>query len=885
MSDFAKELLHINIEEEMKQSYMDYAMSVIVGRALPDVRDGLKPVHRRVIYAMHEAGMDFNKPYKKSARIVGEVLGKYHPHGDTAVYDTIVRMAQDFSLRYMLVDGQGNFGSVDGDSPAAMRYTEVRMAKISHELLADIDKETVNFNPNYDESEHEPDVLPTKIPNLLINGSSGIAVGMATNIPPHNLTEVVNACLSFIDNPDITIPELIALIPGPDFPTAGIINGSSGIHEAYHTGRGRIRVRARTEIEEMSSGRERLVVTQLPYQVNKARLIERIAELVKEKKIEGIAHDGLRDESDKDGMRLVIETKRGESADILLNNLYKHTAMQNVFGINMVALVDGQPKLFNLKELIEQFIRHRREVVNRRTVYELRKARERAHILEGQAVALANIDPLIKVIKESANPQEAKGKLINHSWVPGLVKELLSSGGEQSRPDGLEAQYGLFDEGYHLSPVQAQAILDLRLHRLTGLEIDKIVAEYKEIIDKIKYFLTILGSHEVLMGIIREELEAVLAQYGDVRRTEIRESEDDLCMEDMIAEEDRVVTLSNEGYVKTQPLADYEAQHRGGRGKSATSMKDEDFIDQLFVASSHDTILCFTNAGQVYWKKVYELPLASRGSRGRPIINILPLGKDERVNAILPIKEFVDGQFILQATTNGTVKKTPLLDYSRPRSNGIRAIELRDGDKLIDAQLTDGEQDIMLFSTEGKATRFNESLIRSVSRTAIGVRGMKLDDEHQVVSLIVVPPECDDRYVLTATENGYGKRTKIAEYPVKGRGGKGVLAIKTSERNGAMIGACLLDEVSEIMLITDGGTIVRTRSTEISVVSRNTQGVRLIRLTKGEKLVQIERVCETAVNDENEELETKAETADNMTVSDASSEASADDTLDSNTED
>jgi len=848
MSDFAKELLHINIEEEMKQSYMDYAMSVIVGRALPDVRDGLKPVHRRVIYAMHEAGMDFNKPYKKSARIVGEVLGKYHPHGDTAVYDTIVRMAQDFSLRYMLVDGQGNFGSVDGDSPAAMRYTEVRMAKICHELLADIDKETVDFNPNYDESEHEPAVLPTKIPNLLINGSSGIAVGMATNIPPHNLTEVVNACLAFIDNPDVTIPELIALIPGPDFPTAGIINGSRGIHEAYHTGRGRIRVRARTEIEEMSGGRERLVVTELPYQVNKARLLERIADLVKEKKIEGISE--LRDESDKDGMRMVVETKRGESADVLLNNLYKHTAMQNVFGINMVALVDGQPKLFNLKELIEQFIRHRREVVNRRTVYELRKARERAHILEGQAVALANIDPLIKTIKESANPQEAKNKLISNSWEPGLVRELLSEGGEQSRPDGLEAQYGLFDDGYHLSPVQAQAILDLRLHRLTGLEIEKIVAEYKEIIEKIKWFLTILGSHEVLMGVIREELEAILKQYGDERRTEIRESEDDLCMEDMIAEEDRVVTLSHEGYVKTQPLTDYAAQHRGGRGKSATSMKDEDFIDKLFVASSHDTILCFTNAGQVYWKKVYELPLASRGSRGRPIINILPLSEGEKVNAILPIKEFIDGQFILQSTANGTVKKTPLLDYSRPRANGIRAIELRDGDKLIDVQLTDGQQDIMLFSSEGKATRFNESLIRSLSRISIGVRGMNLPDGHHVVSLIVVPPECDDRYVLTATENGYGKRTRISEYPAKGRGGKGVLAIKTSQRNGSMVGACLLDEVSEIMLITDGGTIVRTHSNEISIVGRNTQGVRLIRLTKNEKLVQIERVCETVSGDE-----------------------------------
>ncbi len=860
MSDFAKELLHISIEEEMKQSYMDYAMSVIVGRALPDVRDGLKPVHRRVIYAMHETGMDWNKPYKKSARIVGDVLGKYHPHGDTAVYDTIVRMAQDFSLRYMLVDGQGNFGSVDGDSPAAMRYTEVRMAKIAHELLADIDKETVDFSPNYDESEHEPTVLPTKIPNLLINGSSGIAVGMATNIPPHNLTEVINGCLAYIDNPEITIAELSKLIPGPDFPTAGIINGSRGIHEAYHTGRGRIRVRARTEIEDMGNNRERIVVTELPYQVNKARLLERIAELVKEKKIEGISE--LRDESDKDGMRMVIETKRGEPADVLLNNLFKHTAMQNVFGINMVALVDGQPKLFNLKELIEQFIRHRREVVNRRTVYELRKARERAHILEGQAVALANIDPLIKLIKASANPQEAKAKLISTAWEPGLVKELLSGGGEQSRPDGLDAQFGLAQDGYHLSPVQAQAILDLRLHRLTGLEIEKIVAEYKEIIEKIKWYLEILGSQSVLMGVIREELEAMITQYGDERRTEIRESEDDLSYEDMIVEEDRVVTLSHEGYVKTQPLADYTAQRRGGRGKSATSMKDEDFIDKLFVASSHDTILCFTNAGQVYWKKVYELPLASRGSRGRPIINILPLDPDEKVNAILPIKEFVDGQFILQATANGTVKKTPLLDYSRPRSNGIRAIELREGDKLIDVQLTDGQQDIMLFSTEGKAIRFNESLVRSMGRVATGVRGIKLPEGHKVISLIVVPPECEDRYVLTATENGYGKRTRISEYPVKGRGGMGVVAIKTSERNGSMVGACLLDENSEIMLITDGGTIVRTRSSEVSVVGRNTQGVRLIRLTNDEKMVQIARVCETE-NDETENDEAQNDAPEN----------------------
>ncbi len=865
MADFAKEVLHINIEEEMKQSYMDYAMSVIVGRALPDVRDGLKPVHRRVIYAMHETGMDWNKPYKKSARIVGDVLGKYHPHGDTAVYDTIVRMAQNFSLRYMLVDGQGNFGSVDGDSPAAMRYTEVRMARISHELLADIDKETVDFIPNYDESEFEPVVLPTKIPNLLINGSSGIAVGMATNIPPHNLTEVINACLAYIDNPQISIPELINYIPGPDFPTAGIINGERGIHEAYHTGRGRIKVRARTEIEEFNNNRERIVVTELPYQVNKARLIERIAELVKEKKIEGISE--LRDESDKDGMRMVIEIKRGDQTDVVLNNLYKHTAMQNVFGINIVALIEGQPRLFNLKQLIEAFILHRREVVNRRTVYELRKARGRAHILEGQAVALANIDPLIKLIKASANPAEAKEKLLATNWEPGLVSELLSAGGEASRPEDLEPQFGLHNGAYHLSPIQAQAILDLRLHRLTGLEIEKIVSEYREIIKQIEWYLTILGSTEVLMGVIRDELDLIRTQYGDERRTEIRESVDDLTLADMITEEDRVVTLSHEGYVKTQPLADYSAQRRGGKGKSATSMKEEDFIDKLFVASSHDMILCFTNAGKVYWKKVYELPVASRGSRGRPIINLLPLSENEKVNAILPIKEFEAGKYLLMATSSGTVKKTALLEYSRPRANGIRAVELREGDELVNVALTDGQQDVMLFTTEGKAIRFNEKHIRSMGRTATGVRGIKLTDGHKVNSLIVVPEHeaenaaQDDaaNYVLAATENGYGKRTRISEYPVKGRGGMGVLAIKTSERNGAMVGACLLEESDEIMLITDGGTVVRTRSSEISVVGRNTQGVRLIRLTKNEKLVEIERVCETIIDADEDEDEDDAE--------------------------
>jgi len=868
MAEFAKEVLPISLEEEMKQSYMDYAMSVIVGRALPDVRDGMKPVHRRVIYAMHESGMDWNKPYKKSARIVGEVLGKYHPHGDTAVYDTIVRMAQPFSLRYMMVDGQGNFGSVDGDSPAAMRYTEVRMAKISHEMLADIDKETVDFTANYDDSEHEPAVLPTRVPNLLINGSSGIAVGMATNIPPHNLTEVINACIAFVDNPDITIAELSEIIPGPDFPTAGIINGSRGIHEAYNTGRGRIKIRAKAEVEVKDNGKETIIVHELPYQVNKARLIERIAELVKDKKIDGIS--ALRDESDKDGMRIVIEVKRGESGDVLLNNLYQQTAMQNVFGINIVALVDGQPKLLNLRQLIEAFVRHRREVVHRRTVYELRKARDRAHILEGQAVALANIDELIKLIKESANPAEAKEKLLAKKWAPGIVGELLDGGGVESRPDFLESIYGLHEDGYQLSPVQAQSILELRLHRLTGLEISKIIDEYKELVEKIKYLLSILASHTILMGIIRDELTEIVEKFGDGRRTEIIENFEDLSYEDMISEEDRVVTLSHAGYVKTQPLADYAAQRRGGRGKSATSMKNEDFIEKLFVASSHDTLLCFSNMGQVYWKKVYELPLASRGSKGRPIINVLPLSEGEKINALLPIKEYTEDQFVFMATTRGTVKKTSLEQFSRPRVNGIRAIELRENDTLVDVALTDGHRDIMLFSSEGKANRFNESLIRSMGRTATGVRGIRLNDEHTLKSMIIVPnilsseataendlnENQEQLCVLTTTENGYGKRTPLSDYPVKGRGGKGSFAIKTSERNGWMIGAELVVAKDEIMLITTNGTVVRTRVSEISVVSRHTQGVRLIRLSKEEKLVEIEKVCETeAVIPEGDDLD------------------------------
>lgn len=846
MTDYAKEVLPINIEEEMKQSYLDYAMSVIVGRALPDVRDGLKPVHRRVLYAMRELGNDWNKPYKKSARVVGDVIGKYHPHGDSAVYDTIVRMAQPFSLRYMLVDGQGNFGSIDGDSAAAMRYTEVRMAKIAHELLADIEKETVDFIPNYDESESEPEVLPARLPNLLINGSAGIAVGMATNIPPHNLTEVSNACLALIENPDIDIAGLMEYVPGPDFPTAGIINGAKGIHEAYHTGRGRIYVRARTEMEEMDSGRQRIVVTELPYQVNKARLLEKIAELVKEKKIEGISE--LRDESDKDGMRMVIELKRGEVPEVILNNLYKQTQMQSVFGINMVALADGQPKLLNLKQMLEAFIRHRREVVTRRTVFELRKARERAHVLEGLAVALANIDPIIALIKAAPSPAEAKAGLLAKSWEAGVVTDMLErAGAEASRPDGLDKAFGLVDGQYRLSEAQAQAILELRLHRLTGLEQDKIINEYKELLETIADLLEILGSHERLMQVIREELEAIREQYGDERRTEIIATKLDLTLEDLISEEDVVVTLSHEGYAKAQPLSDYRAQKRGGRGKSATATKDEDFVDKMFVANTHDTILCFSSRGRVYWLKVYELPQAGRASRGKPIVNLLPLEEGERINAILPIREFEEGMFVFMATANGTVKKTPLVDYSRPRASGIIAVDLVEGDHLVDVALTDGQRDIMLFSSAGKVIRFKEENVRSMGRVSRGVRGIRLADDQKVISLIVA----DEGAVLTATENGYGKRTLIDDYPVYGRGGQGVIAIQSSERNGPVVGAVLVTEEEEIMLITNGGTLVRTRVAEVSTMGRNTQGVRLINLTKGEKLIGMERIAET---DEDEDL-------------------------------
>ena len=844
MADFAKEVLPVNLEDEMRQSYLDYAMSVIVGRALPDVRDGLKPVHRRVLFAMSVLGNDYNKPYKKSARVVGDVIGKYHPHGDTAVYDTIVRMAQPFSLRYMLVDGQGNFGSVDGDSPAAMRYTEVRMSKIAHQLLADLDKETVDFVPNYDESEHEPAVFPTRVPNLLVNGSAGIAVGMATNIPPHNLNEIINGCIALIDNPDLDINGLMEYIPGPDFPTAAFINGVRGIHEAYRTGRGRVHIRSRTHIEGEEGSKQTIVVTELPYQVNKARLLEKIAELVKDKKLEGISQ--LRDESDKDGMRMVIELKRGEVAEVVLNNLYQHTQMQNVFGINMVALVDGQPRLLNLKQILEAFVRHRREVVTRRTVFELRKARERAHILEGLAVALNNIDEVIALIKKSKSRAEAREELVQREWQPGIVSDLLQrSGSEASRPDGLEAQYGYHGNVYHLSEVQAQAILDLRLHQLTGLEQNKIIDEYKEVIERIDDLLDILNNPDRLMQVIRDELVEVLEQFGDERRTEILVDQLDLSMEDLITEEDVVVTLSHAGYAKSQPLSDYRAQRRGGRGKSATKIKEEDFIDKLFIASTHDTILCFSSSGKAYWLKVYQLPQAGRLARGKPIVNLLPLEEGERINAVLPVREYTEDKFVFMATAQGTVKKTPLADFSRPRANGIIAVDLRDDDYLVNVEITDGERDIMLFSDAGKAIRFKEADVRAMGRTACGVRGIRLAPGQKVIALIIV----DEGSVLTATENGYGKRTLVSDYPSHGRGGQGVISIQGSERNGDVVGAVLVADEDEIMLISNGGTLVRTRINEVSTMGRNTQGVRLISLHGEEKLVGVERVVDVQDDD------------------------------------
>ncbi|QPK64560.1 DNA gyrase subunit A [Methylomonas sp. LL1] len=848
MSDFAKEIIPVNLEDEMKQSYLDYAMSVIVGRALPDVRDGLKPVHRRVLYAMNELGNDWNKPYKKSARIVGDVIGKYHPHGDTAVYDTMVRMAQPFSLRYMLIDGQGNFGSVDGDSPAAMRYTEVRMSKIAHELLADLDKETVDFVSNYDESESEPTVMPTRIPTLLINGSSGIAVGMATNIPPHNLNEIVSACLALIENADLTIPELMQIVPGPDFPTAGIINGASGIYEAYTTGRGRIYIRARSHFEDIGdSSRQAIITTELPYQVNKARLLEKIAELVKEGKLEGIS--GLRDESDKDGMRMVIELRRGEVADVVLNNLYKQTQMQTVFGINMVALLDGRPHCMNLKEILAAFIDHRREIVTRRTIYNLRRARERAHILEGLAVALANIDEMIELIKTSPNPQEAKVGLLGQTWDAGLVAALLDrADADRSRPENLAAEFGLADGFYRLSEEQAQAILDLRLHRLTGLEQDKIVNEYKQLLELIDGYLHILGSDVRLMEVIREELEEIKGQYSDARRTEIIQDYSNLSAEDLITEEDMVVTMSHEGYVKTQPLTDYKAQRRGGRGKSATATKENDFIDKLIIANTHDTILCFSSRGKVYWLKVYELPVASRASRGKPFVNLLPLEEGEKINAMLSVREYSEDKFVFMATASGTVKKTPLTEFAYQLAKGKIAIDLRDNDMLVGVALTDGQQNVMLFNSDGKAVCFNETDVRPMGRTAAGVRGMRLQEGQRIISLII----SSEGTVLNITENGYGKRTRIEEFTQHKRGGQGLIAIQTSERNGSVVGAVLVNDTDEIMLITNAGTLVRTRVNEISIVGRNTQGVTVIRLDKGEKVVGVDRIEGLGEDDEEE---------------------------------
>ncbi len=845
MDQFAKETLPISLEEEMRRSYLDYAMSVIVGRALPDVRDGLKPVHRRALFAMHELSNDWNRPYKKSARIVGDVIGKYHPHGDTAVYDTIVRMAQNFSLRYMLVDGQGNFGSVDGDNAAAMRYTEIRMSRIAHELLADLDKETVDFGPNYDGSEREPLIFPAKIPNLLINGSSGIAVGMATNIPPHNLNEVVEACLVLLKNPETSIDELIEIIPAPDFPTAGIIYGIAGVREGYHTGRGRVVMRARTHFEDMEKGsRQSIIIDELPYQVNKSNLLIRIGELVRDKKIEGISD--LRDESDKSGMRVVIELKRGEVAEVVLNNLYKETQMQDTFGMNMVALLDGQPRLLNLKQMLSAFLRHRREVVTRRTVFELKKARERGHLLEGLAVALSNVDDVIALIKAAPTPAVAKDALMAKVWRSKLVEEMLARttiDAKAFRPDGLAPEFGLSKKGYRLSDAQVQAILELRLQRLTGLEQDKIVSEYKEVMDRIANFVDILAKPERITEILTEELTAIKQQFGDKRRSEIVISTQDLSMEDLIAPADMVVTLSHSGYIKSQPLDDYHAQKRGGRGKQATGTKEDDFIDNLFIANTHDYILCFSSRGRVYWIKVYSVPQGGRSARGKPIVNLVQLEQGEKINAILPVKAFDENRYIFMATSFGTVKKTPLSEFSRPRTSGIIAVGLDDSDYLIGVALTEGKSDVMLFSDAGKAVRFDENDVRPMGRGARGVRGMKLAKGQKVISLLVA--ESEELAVLTATENGYGKRTPISEYTRHGRGTQGMIAIKTSERNGKVVAARLVRQDDEIMLITTGGVLIRTRVKEVREMSRSTQGVTLINLDKGEKLAGLERVVET----------------------------------------
>ena len=842
MNQFAKETIPISLEDEMKRSYLDYAMSVIVGRALPDVRDGLKPVHRRVLYAMHELNNDFNKPYKKSARIVGDVIGKYHPHGDTAVYDTIVRMAQDFSLRYMLVDGQGNFGSVDGDNAAAMRYTEIRMSKIAHELLEDIDKETVDFGPNYDGSEQEPLIMPARIPNLLINGSSGIAVGMATNIPPHNLSEVVNACLLLLEKPESSIDALIKLMPAPDFPTAGIIHGTSGVKEGYRTGRGRVVMRGRTHVEKLDKGnREALIVDELPYQVNKKTFIEKIAELVNDKKIEGISD--LRDESDKSGMRVVIELKRGENPDVILNNLFKQTQLQDSFGMNMVALIDGQPKLLNLKQILDAFLRHRREVITRRTVFELRKARERGHILEGLAVALANVDEMIKIIKAAPTPPDAKKELMARTWKSSVVEGMLKGAAmEFSRPEGLSKEFGLGASGYKLSDVQAQEILQLRLQRLTGLEQEKIVNEYKEIMNVITDLLDILATPARVTAIIADELKAIKEQYGDKRRSEIVENALDLSTEDLITAEDVVVTLSHTGYIKSQALAEYRAQKRGGRGKQAATTKDDDFIDKMFVANTHDNILCFSSRGQVYWLKAYEVPQGSRTSRGKPIVNLFPLQEGEKINAILPIKEFDDKHYIFMATALGTVKKTPLTDFSNPRKSGIIAINLDDNDFLIGAEITDGSNDIVLVSNGGKAVWFDEEDVRSMGRNTRGVRGMKLQEDQQVLSLLIASD--DQQSMLVATENGYGKRTVLSDFRHSGRATQGVKAIQVSERNGLVVAAKLVSDEDEIMLITTGGVLIRTRVSEIRELGRATQGVTLINLGENEKLSGLEKIVE-----------------------------------------
>lgn len=841
MGELAREIIPVNIENELKQSYLDYAMSVIVGRALPDVRDGLKPVHRRVLFAMSVLGNDWNKTYKKSARVVGDVIGKYHPHGDSAVYDTIVRMAQAFSMRYMLIDGQGNFGSVDGDSAAAMRYTEIRMAKIAHEILADLDKETVDFVPNYDGTEQIPEVMPTRIPNLLVNGSSGIAVGMATNIPPHNLTEVISGCLALMENPDIELTELMEYIPGPDFPTAAFINGRAGIVDAYRTGRGKIYLRSRHHIEtDEKTNKHTIVVTEIPYQVNKARLIEKIADLVKEKHIQGITE--LRDESDKDGMRIVIELRRGEMPEVILNNLYAQTQMQNVFGINVVALVDGQPKTLNLKQLLEQFVRHRREVVTRRTVYELRKARERGHILEGQAVALSNIDPVIALIKASPSSAEAKQRLVAHSWEPGAVLSMLDrAGADVCRPDELDAAYGYYEGTYHLSPEQAQAILDLRLHRLTGLEQDKLIAEYKELIERITGLLEILASRDRLMEVIRGELLEIKEQYADPRRTEIVHSQQDLTLEDLITQEDMVVTLSHGGYAKTQPVDTYQAQRRGGKGKLAAAVKDEDFVEHILVASTHATVLCFSSRGKVYWLRVFQIPVAGRGAKGRPMINLLSMDEGERITTILPVEEYSENHYIFMATASGTVKKTALTNFARPRSSGLIAVDLDENDQLIGAAITNGSQDIMLVGSSGKAVRFSENDVRPMGRTARGVRGIRLKKNEQVISLIL--PQENGR-ILSVSENGYGKRTDIDEFTAQKRGGLGVIAMATSQRNGALVGSVQVFEGDQIMLISNRGTLVRTRTDEISVLGRNTQGVRLIKLGDKESLVAVERVAE-----------------------------------------